>query len=328
VPTNVTPQYRSAEQDFREAETREQKIAALERMIALLPKHKGTDKLFSSLKQKLAKLKSRVVTKKSARSRGPKVQREGAGQVVLLGYPNVGKSALVNQLTNAEPPVADYPFTTRQPVPAMMEAADVQVQLVDLPAVSPDFLDAWVPDIIRGADAALLVVDGGDDGIVEQYQGVIDRLTEYKISLENREGRRVVDGDGKIHLPTILVVNKMDLPDAADRIEILVELVGDRLPRLEVSAETGDGLEAFRQRVWEQLDMIRIYTKPPGKPPDMKTPYAVPAGSTVDELATSVHREVAESLKFARIWGHGVHAGQQISREHVLHDGDLLELHT
>jgi ribosome-interacting GTPase 1 len=125
----------------------------------------------------------------------------------------------------------------------------------------------------------------------------------------------------------MLVANKIDLPGASERLEFVRELYGDRFPIHVISAEHGQGLEDLRTAIYRFLNVIRVYTKQPGKPPDMDAPFTCPVGSTLLELAALVHRDFAEKLKHARIWGTGVYDGQTVKRDHVLHDKDIVELH-
>ena len=328
MPANLTPQYLKAEQEFRRAKTNEERIAALENMLALIPKHKGTDHLQADLKARLSKLRRQSGEKKgSARARSLLIERTGAAQVALLGYPNVGKSQILDMLTSAEPHVADYPFTTRQPQPGILQYEDVQIQLMDLPAVTVDFMDTWVPNQLRWADAALLVVDLGSDELLDQVQGVCDRLSHVRIELVSQ---RVAEEDRSyttFYLRTRVVANKTDADGASDRLDMLRDLVGDRFGIEPASMLDDSSISHLRQVIWEFTEVIRVYTKPPGKKPDMDKPFTLPAGSTVEDLASEIHREFVDTLKHARIWGADAYDGQYVARDHPLHDGDVVELH-
>ena len=328
MAVNLTPQYLEAEAEYKKAQTAEERLECLRRMWALVPKHKASEKLQAELKTKLSETREEVEKeKKSPKKVGVsyKVPRQGAGQYMVLGGPNAGKSSLLARLTRATPEVAAYPFTTREPQPGMMDWEDVRVQLVDTPPITADYLEGYLSSLVRAADAALLLVDLGDDDGPFAAEAVIEQLARVKT---------VLDGDGKegddpsiVHRKTLLVANKIDLPGAADRLEVVRELFGARFPIHVVSLETGTGLEELRQAIYEALGVIRVYTKKPGKPADMASPFSLRRGGSVLELAALIHRELPDKLKSARVWGTGVFDGQSVPRDHVLHDKDVVELH-
>lgn len=330
MPANLTPQYSKAEEEYRRATSPAERLEKLREMFRLIPKHKGTEKLQSDLKQKISRAREEAEGAKSAgKKSGPshKVPREGAGQVVLVGGPNAGKSALLDALTNAKPEVAAYPFTTRAPQPGMMTWKDVKVQLVDLPPVSADFLEPWVSNVVRAADAALLVLDLSDDDGPDAAEAALARLSEVHAELV---GELPFDAEDEsvIHVKTAMVANKLDAPGAAERLEIAREWFAGRFPAIvPTSVATGDGLDALRGTAYDLLGVIRIYTKAPGKPADRTNPFTVPTGSTVLDLARQVHRDLEQTLKSARVWGTGVFEGQTVKRDHELHDEDIVELH-
>ena len=328
MPANLTPEYRDAERAFKEAETTADKIAALEHMLAVIPKHKGTEKMQGELRRRLSKLKQESEhARKAGPSRGAPVyhvEKEGAGQVALAGAPNTGKSALVRRLTHATPEVADYPFTTRVPLPGMMTFEDIQIQLVDLPALDPQFGEAWVPQAIRNADAVLVVVDLAAIELLDEIENTVALLEKAKIAL----GPRPALPYGYVAKPALVVANKVDLPGARENFEAFTELYAERFAAVAVSAETGEGLDAFRRAVFELLGILRVYTKEPGKKPDLTKPYVLRDGATVTELAGRVHKDLLAHLKYARVWGHGKFEGQMVHRDHRLADRDIVELHT
>lgn len=330
MPANLTPQYKEAEERFRKATTREEKLVALREMLALLPKHKGTEKIQADLRRRLAKLEEEV---ESAHKGGPTradpgyVRHEGAGQWVLIGPPNAGKSALLQALTAAHPEVAPYPFTTRLPQPGMMPYEDVQVQIVDAPPVTAAHTEVWMPNLARNADGCLVVLDVAADDVDDGFDACLGLLERARVWPASRP----LPADASPVLvvqPVFVIGNKRDLDDGDETFTALArETVGDAFPFFSVSAERGDGLDALRQRLFLELGRIRIYTKEPGKKPEHERPFVLPQGATVHDLAVAVHREVAEHLKFARIWGTAAFDGQQVDREHVLHDRDVVELH-
>jgi hypothetical protein len=324
MPANLTPDYLEAERRFKAADTTEEKISALEAMLATIPRHKGTEKMQADLKRRLSKLRTEQARKPVSRAGVMhRIEKEGAGQVALVGPPNSGKSALVRQLTRAAPEVADYPFTTRVPLPGMMRFEDVQVQLVDLPPVHPDFPESWIYQIIRNADAALLVVDLSDPDLLEDLETTLVQLAKSKVQLGAGELPSVPGWLGK---SALLVANKADAGDL-DSLEILRDLYGTRLETVAVSAEFGEGLDELRRRAFELLEVIRVYTKAPGKKLELTAPYILKRGSRLADLAAHVHHDFLTQLKYARVWGHGRFEGQMVNRDYLLADKDVVELH-
>jgi len=325
MAANLTPEYLEAEKRFKSARTTDEKVEALEGMLATIPRHKGTEKLQAELKRRLSKLRAgperRPVSRVGLMHR---VEKEGAGQVVLVGPPNSGKSQLLRRLTRATPEVADYPFTTRAPLPGMMAFEDIQIQLVDLPPVHADFPETWLYQIIRNADAALLVVDLSDADLLEDLEATLAELRNVKVDLS---APAAPNSAGWVLVRTILVGNKRDASDAARDVEILKELYGDRFPILQVSANTADGLEGLRWAIFELLELVRVYTKAPGKKADLTAPYVLKRGSHLIDLAAMVHHDFLTQLRYARVWGHGRFEGQMVNRDYQLADKDVIELH-
>jgi ribosome-interacting GTPase 1 len=329
MPANLPPQYSKTEEEYRRAQTSEERLEKARELFRLLPKHKGTEKLQSDWKQKISQLKEQIEHGKAAGKKagvGHHVPREGAGQVVLVGAPNSGKSALLAALSNARPEIAVYPFTTRVAQPGIMMWQDVPVQLVDLPPIAGESTEPWVPNVVRSADAALLVVDVSDDDVAEAAVAVLERLSSAHVELV-RELPHDAEDESTRHIRTAMVAAKLDADGAGERLEILREWFGARFPIVPVSTLDDQGLETLRAATYDLLGVLRVYTKVPGRPADRSRPFALPIGSTVLDLASEIHREFAHSLKSARIWGTGVFDGQSVKRDHELHDGDIVELH-
>jgi len=329
MPANLTAQYLKAEEAYRRATTLEEELKCLQVMLQEIPKHKGTDHLQASLKAKISKAKKELQAEKRAgrKSRGIRIPRQGAGTAVLLGGPNAGKSQLLASLTRATPEVAPYPFTTHAPIPGMMPWEDVTVQLIDTPPITTDYLESYLYGLIRPADLALLVVDLGSDDGIEQCQEVIDRLGSTKTRL-GRESCLSEEDVGLSYTKTFLVPNKIDLPEARQRLDLLHELCPLDFTEYVISAQEGTGLEELRNAIYQAMDVIRVYTKlPTAKQPDMDRPFTVRRGHTLLELAGQVHKDYAEGLKFARVWGTAVHDGTVVKGDYVLHDKDIVELH-
>lgn len=349
MPANLTPQYLAAEQRFKEAVTAQEKIEALEEMMAVIPKHKGTEKLQADLRRRHAKLRNEAEKKHgiSKASSIYSVQREGAGQVILVGAANVGKSSLLARMTNATPEIGDYPYTTRLPQPGMMPYQNIKIQLVDMPPMDPAFYEPWMGGLVRHADLAVVVADLSADELLDEIDNVLKSLADSRIQLMSPVPRANADpeesaagpepGSSAAQIVTqrgFIAANKSDAPEARVNLEILREFFGSRFTILPTSTISGEGLEALRNHIFSDLDIVRIYTKAPGKKADLSSPpYVLKRGSTVLDAARAVHREFVHSLRFARIWSSEEpkrsvkHDGQMVERTHQLEDGDILELH-
>ena len=327
MPANLPPEYFEIDKRYRSAKSPAEKLEALEELLAVIPKHKGTDKLRADFKRRLSKLKSQQQTKKpvSRRDIGYRVDREGAGQVVLVGPPNVGKSALVAALTNATPEVADFPHTTRTPSPGMMPYENIQIQLIDTPPVTQEFMEPWLPDIIRKADIILLIVDVTTDPMQHLEQTIA--LLEEKRIAPIRLAHLHEESQGWTFRPVLVVGNKSDDASAEENFEIFKTLIEDDWPALAVSATTGRNFELLKQTVFDRLEIIRVYTKVRGKAPEHNAPFVFKKGSTVEDLAGKIHKEFVDKFKFAKVWGKEVYDGQMIQRDYVLQDEDVVELH-
>jgi ribosome-interacting GTPase 1 len=325
MPANLPPEYFKAEQWYREATTPEEKILAIERMLAVMPKHKGTDHLKADLRRKLSKLKEAPAKKgKSKHADIFYVQRTGVGQVVLLGTPNCGKSSIVAALTNAKVNVADFPFATAAPVPGMVKFEDVQIQLVDMPPITADSIAPGQVGTYRNCDLIAIVIDLSAD-VAEQLRICLDFLESRNLLID--EQTPAVDGHGNVlGKKAFCICTKSDIAKP-NTLQALKKSCKHPFEFVEISTKTGESLDKLPALFFSLLGIIRIYAKPPGKKADMDEPFTLPAGSSVSDLATAIHRELAEKLKFARIWGTGVYDGQNAQRNHILNDKDIIELH-
>jgi len=324
MPANLTPVYYEAEDRFRKAATNEEKIAALEEMLSVMPKHKGTDGLRADLRRKLSQLKEAPAPKKAGAHDIFHVPRSGAGQVVLVGLPNTGKSSILAALTKAKVIVADFPFATQVPVPGMVRYEDIQIQLVDMPPITADYSAPGQIGTYRNCDIIAVVIDLSQD-IEEQCLILLDFLESRKLLID--EKTPAVDAQGNIlGKKAVCFCTKADLAPAG-AFESAKKSFDKPIEYLKLSTQTPEGLDKLGELLFRQLNIIRIYAKPPGKPADMESPFTLPVGTTVQDLALAIHRELAQKLKSARIWGTGVYDGQSVHLTHVLHDKDIVELH-
>jgi ribosome-interacting GTPase 1 len=291
-----------------------------------MPKHKGTDGLRADLRRKLSSLKEAATQQKKGGKHADvfHVPRTGAGQVVLLGMPNTGKSSLLATLTNAKVIVADFPFATHAPVPGMVKYEDVQIQLVDMPPITADYAAPGQVGTYRNCDIIAMVIDLSQD-VEEQFLVLLDFLESRSLLLGDKTP--AVDSQGNVlGKKAVCFCTKADLAPAG-AFEIAKKSCDKPMEFLQISTQTAEGLGKLPELLFRQLNILRIYAKPPGKPPDMEVPFTMPIGSTVQDLATAIHRELAQKLKSARIWGTDVYAGQSVHLTHVLHDKDIVELH-
>lgn len=336
MPTNLSPEYKTAEAAYKSAREPKERLACLREMLRNIPKHKGTERLQADIKTRIKHLSEELAAPKKAGGGGPLqvVRPEGAAQIALLGAANVGKSTLHAQLTGSHADTGPYPYTTHAAMPGMLSYEDVHFQLVDLPPLTREHPVPWIGNALQPADGCLLVVDLGDPECIERVQYIVEQLCERRITLSSSWERRMSNEDDPdydpfaLYLPTLLIVNKVDqLQSVDEELSVFFELLGTRYPALAVSALTGAGLEQVGPWLFRALDVVRVYTKAPGRPPDKDQPFTVRAGDTVYDVAMLVHRDIAESLKFAKVWGSGHFDGQQVGRDHTVSDGDILELH-
>jgi ribosome-interacting GTPase 1 len=325
MPANLPPQYFEAEKKYRAAREPEEKIAALEAMLATMPHHKGTDKLHAALRQKIAKFSQEAERKyATARRAGFYISREGAGQVMLVGPANAGKSQLLATLTEAIPEIAEYPFTTKTPIPGMMKFEDIQIQLVDTPPIGRKEVRVLLSNVLRNADLIAIVIDLSREP-VSQVEAALQGLREARIEPLTDDGTEITPGSYPRKM--LIVGNKNDLAGSNENWERLRSKYGRLFPLVSISAREGDGLEEFKKAVYQALNIIRVYTKTPGSKADLTDPMILEKGSTLGEAAESLHKDFYQNLKYAVVWGSGKYDGQRVSKEHVLQDGDIVEFH-
>jgi len=344
MPANLTADYRKAEAAYRQAGEPAERLACLKEMLRTIPKHKGTDHLQADIKTRIKELTADLSGPgKGARRSGPvhAVRAEGAAQIALLGPPNAGKSSLHAHLTGSKTEIGPYPLTTREPIPGMLPFEDAYLQLVDLPPISADFVEPWIVNALQPADGTMLVVDIADPDCVDQVAAILAQLASKKVFLRESwpglasDSPAATEGDPdeeeldpfRIELPTLLVANKSDLDPEPDDVRILEELLGVSFPTVFCSAQSGAGCEDVAPLLFRALDIVRVYTKSPGKPFERDKPFTVRRGDTVHDVARLVHKDFAQKLRYARVWGDGVFDGQQVGNDHCVNDGEIVELH-
>jgi len=324
MPANLTPQYLEAEKNYRAAKTTQEKIAWLEEMLAVMPKHKGTDHLRAELRTKIANLSKSMDKKAATAHTSMKIEKAGAAQIAVIGPPNTGKSQIVAAITNAKPTVAAYPYTTQSATPGMMHFENVQIQLIDTPPLGEQSPEWWLLNIIRRADAILIVVDLSQDALT-QADAMITVLKEKNIGLGKAPAMENDEESAVNYKKTLLVANKADLDSDGRNYRDLQEMYGGTLPTIAITA-TGN-LDELKKQIFQMLDVIRVYTKEPGGKPDMTDPIVLEKNSTLETAAMAIHKSFAQRMKYARIWGSGKFDGIMVKRDHVLQDGDIIELH-
>lgn len=325
MPANLTQQYYAAEEAYKKASTYEDKLAALEEMLATVPKHKGTEKIQAEIKKRLSRMRKERGQSQGAGSRQEDpflIEPHGAGQVLMLGPPNSGKSALVQTLTNARTQVAEYPFATVLPIPGMMDFEDVSIQLVDTPPFVPEGVAGNFSSAIRNSHMLALVIDLTDSDCIDHLAEMLEYLQEKRILRDDPP-----PGVKALTLDKLLVLgNKADLSPGDEVIAMIEELVPNCPTILPVSAVTGHNLDRFRALAFERLQVIRVYTKKPGAEPDLQRPFILPANSTVYDLAHLIHKDIADNLRTVKLWGSAKFDGQAVNHDYVLVDRDIVEL--
>ena len=325
MPANLPPQYFEAEKRYRLAKEPEDKIEALQTMLAIMPKHKGTDKLHAGLRRKIAKLSQEAERKyATAKRAGFYIRKEGAGQVMLVGPTNVGKSEILAAITEAIPEIAEYPFTTQTPVLGMAKFENIQIQLVDTPPIGHKEVRILLANALRNADLIAVVIALPLEPI-SQVEATLQWLREARIEPLVNGAIQVTPGSYPMKM--LIVGNKNDLEGSSSNWRTLWSQYAELFPLVSISAKEGSGLEELKRTIYQSLSIIRVYTKTPGSKADLTDPMILEKGSTVEETAESVHKDFRSKLKYAIVWGSGKYDGQRASKEHVLQDGDIVEFH-
>ena len=285
-----------------------ERIREVRALIAELPDYKNGP--YADLRKSLlAELEETRVRSRAVHRDSIAVRREGAAQIALVGPPNVGKSSILQALSEIQIKTGDYPFTTLRPVPALTRIGGVLVQLLEIPGL----IGGAGED--RGGGRALLGVLRSADAIV------------YCISATQPPDELAVVlaevAAAEIDKPAILAATRADEATAAD-----ISRLRAAFPDLElvpVSVLDPASLDALVERIWRLTGLIRVYLRTNGSTDEV--PAALPEGATVADVADSVHSELGSSFTGARIWGpSALFDGQRVGRDHVVQDTDTVEI--
>ncbi len=327
MPANLPPNYYRKEGELKFAQTPEEKIQIYLELLAIMPKHKGTDKLKADIRARISKLK-RELGKKPGATRFDfyHVPKEGAAQVVILGLPNSGKSQLLKTLTNAEPEVQDYPFTTTKPQVGMIPYENIQIQLVDMPPISSSYAPGWIFGIARGSDLLLIIINLGKNDVVSEFQLLLNLIESAHIKPVIKDNEDL--DENFMVKKSIFVCNKGDIEGADGRFKQLLTLYDTKYKLLSISTVLKSSIEKLKNDIFQSLDIIRVFTKPPKRAVEKSHPFVLKRGSKVIELASAIHRDFMTELKYVKLWREGKFNGMRIDRDEVLQDGDIVEFHT
>jgi len=319
MPANLPQIYHKIEARLKFADTSEEKISILREMLAVMPKHKGTDGLRAELNSRISKLKKEAKKKPQARRLDlTHVPKMGIAQVVLMGAPNSGKSAFLEALTNASPEVASYPFTTQKPDVGMIEFENVQIQLVDTPPLYENFHPPWLLALGRSCDVLIGMIDGGRANPERELNSLLKRLETGSIFLESRDYYK---DDELMKKNGFIIISK----STEKKLQLLRGKYGDRLDFYEFKLNSD--VEGLKKNIYNFLNRIRIYTKPPGKDADFSEPVVLIKGATVEDAAYHIHKDFANKMKYSKLWRGGKNP-RQVGPEEVLMEGDVVEFHS
>lgn len=330
MPANLPPQYYELEREYKQERDPREKLRLAEELLRMMPKHKGTDKLQADMKAKIAKLKKLVGGEQQVHgarqaSTHDYIQKEGAAQIIFIGPPNAGKSSLIDELTEAKPEVAAYPYTTREPLPGMAEFETLHFQLIDTPPISSESFETYLANLVRNADLVILVADLAAPSMAEDIKTVLTRLDERRIVLMPRVESEP-DDPRYCYKTTVVCAHKMLDDEGGQNLRQLTEqMAGFTVVPTSIIDE--GSLRALMQAAFTALGVMRVYTKHAGEEVALVDPVVLPIGSTVQEAANSIHKDFAQKLKFARVWGEGKHDGQRVQLDFHLSDRDIIEFH-
>lgn len=308
MPANLPPKFHKLSQKLKQTRNPGEKISILKEMLAVTPNHKGTQNVKKHLKKKMAKLREKKPQKPPSKESIYSVQKEGAGQVVIAGPPNSGKSTLLNNLTNAQEKVGNYLFTTKTPQPAMMPYENIQIQLVDTPPLTPEFSPPWIKALLKQSDRILGVFDCSKEKISSNIRFFQEKMKEWEINEE------------KISF----IGNKMDLLDHPQKLKKTSSQYNIRL----ISCIKEKSLENLREEIFNSLNIIRVYTKAPNRSsPDFEHPFVLEKNSILVDLAEKIHKDLCSSFKYAKLINSKSLKPEIVGKDYILQDEDVIEIH-
>jgi hypothetical protein len=301
MPINAHPEYVSAEKEYQEAYTDEERLAALEKMMRYMPKHKGAENLRKNIRTRYKKLKQEMQKAKKASGAKKGIKKEDM-QAVIVGLTNSGKSSILKAITNAEPKIASYGFTTTEPEVGTLHYQGCNIQIIDIPPIASENFDRG---LVNNADTILIIVEK-----VHEIKPILAILKSNKKA------------------KVIVVFNKIDLYDENTKRKISETLKSKRYNFVMTSAITGDGLDKLKEKIFRSFNIIRVYTRQPGKKED-EIPVILPPNSTLKDVAEKILHGYSKKVKYAKIWGpSSKFAGQRIGLKHIVKDKDIVEFYT
>lgn len=303
MPINAHPDYLNAEKKFHEASSNEEKLKALEEMIRYAPSHKGAESLRKNIKTRYKKLKQEII-KKSKTKFSKKGIKKFDLQAVLIGLTNTGKSSILKALTNAHPRIASYGFTTSNPEIGTLNYQGCNIQVIDLPPIASENLEKG---IINNTDTILIVVE---------------KINEIKEVLDT------IKNTSTIPKPKIIIFNKTDLFDKNTKRKISETLKSKKYNFVLTSTLTNEGIEELKEKIFKSFNILRIYTRQPGKKED-KVPVIMKPNSTLEKVAEKILHGYSKKIKYTKVYGPSAKfLGQKVGLKHIVKDKDIVEFYT